>query len=497
MHHAVRPYVAVGIAILSAGCITATRMAPPVHEVQLSDIRLVDNVADIIAGSGTPIPSEEYVTHVFDVFLQSQFPNYTPEPVFYPAGNYALYTGVKSLPLDTSEAQGAQILDYDITQQVAAGSDVVVKTQSQSSTIAGMVMSELASQGVSDKDVSFVITGDPNLPDGGLFERFAGLSLPSLGITFNGATPSDLFPTTIYTLEYDGFADVPRYPIDIFSDLNSLAGIYYVHPTYDQVLTSQEILPVSQGGDAIQLPTVGDTMTTYYMLPTNNLPLLDPLRSIPVVGKPLADLIQPDLTVLVNLGYGDPDYGWSQGPANVPTQFGLFPSTADLEKVPGLLAAGTQEGITNFAHDISAEFTSAGASAGSSLPSLATLTDPSSTATGMASLMNTPSDLLTALSPDSLANDLVNGANAVSGALSASYATLLPTADVANALLTSLPAYDVSLFAQGLEAGDIIDAIGQPIAADTYLVPLAGAFEAFAVVGQISTVFGDLAGLIP
>jgi hypothetical protein len=493
MQYAVRPYVAAGIAILSAGCVTAARMAPPVHEVQLSDIRLVDNVADIMAGSGTPIPSPEYVSHVFDVFLQSQYPNYTPEPVFYPAGNYALYTGVKSLPLDTSEAQGAQILDYDITQQVSAGSDVVVKTQSQSSTIAGMVMSELASQGVSSKDVSFVITGDPNLPDGGLFERFAGLSLPSLGITFNGPTPSDLYPTTIYTLEYDGFADVPRYPIDIFSDLNSLAGIYYVHPTYDQVLTTDQILPVDQGGQAIQLPTVGDTMTTYYMLPTKDLPLLEPLRSIPVVGKPLADLVQPDLRVLVNLGYGDPDYGWSQGPANVPTKFGLFPSTADLQKVPALLAAGTQEGMTDFTRDVSAEF----ASAGSSLPSLATLTDPASATTGMTAVMNSPENILAALSPDSLANDLVNGTNAVSGALSAGYATLLPTADVANALLTSLPAYDVSLFAQGLQAGDIIDAIGQPIAADTYLVPLAGAFETFAIVGQISTVIGDLASLIP
>ena len=145
-----------------------------------------------------------------------------------------------------------------------------------------------------------------------------GLSIPALGITFNGPTPSDLYPTTIWTQEYDGFADVPQYPINLLSDLNSLAGIYYVHPTYTD-------LTPTQVGTAIQLPTVGPTMTTYNMIPTQNLPLLDPLRSIPVVGNPLADLLQPDLKVLVNLGYGDPNYGWSQGPANVPTEFGLFP----------------------------------------------------------------------------------------------------------------------------------------------------------------------------
>ena len=43
-------------------------------------------------------------------------------------------------------------------------------------------------------------------------------------------------------------------------------------------------------------------VTHYYMFPTQDLPLLNPVRGLPLVGKPLADLLQPDLTVLVNLG---------------------------------------------------------------------------------------------------------------------------------------------------------------------------------------------------
>ncbi|EUA34694.1 PE-PPE domain protein [Mycobacterium xenopi 3993] len=39
------------------------------------------------------------------------------------------------------------------------------------------------------------------------------------------------------------------------------------------------------------------------MIPTQNLPLLEPLRQVPVVGNPLADLLQPDLRVIVELGY--------------------------------------------------------------------------------------------------------------------------------------------------------------------------------------------------
>ena len=453
-----------------------------------------ENVALIMGGSGEPIPTPDFIATNFNLFIKPFFQNFTPQALFTPEGNYGLYTGVKSLTLDMSEAQGVQILDSAVTQQIAAGNVVVVKGESQSSTISSMVMPLLAAQHVPTSDVSFVLTGDPNAPNGGLFERLDGLSIPALGITFNGATPDNLYPTTIWTQEYDGFADVPRYPINLLSDLNSLAGIYYVHPTYEN-------LTATQIGSAIQLPTQGPTMTTYEMIPTQNLPLLDPLRSIPIVGNPLADLVQPDLKVLVNLGYGDPNYGWSTGPANVPTEFGLFPSLSDLEKVPPLLASGTPQGITDFMNDVSAEFSSAGSlipsvsSTGSLTPLLSSLTIPSSGPS--ATMLASPADLLSALSPVSVADNLYNAVNTLSGAASDTYSTLLPTADVANALVTSLPAYDLTLFAAGLQSGNLLDAIGQPIATDTYLIPLAGAFEAFAVIGQAETVIGDLGSLIP
>jgi PE-PPE domain/PE family len=440
-----------------------------------------ENVALIMGGSGEPIPTPDFIATNFNLFINPFFQNFTPQALFTPEGNYGLYTGVKSLTLDMSEAQGVQILDSAITQQIASGNVVVVKGESQSSTISSMVMPLLAAQHVPTSDVSFVLTGDPNAPNGGLFERLDGLTIPALGITFNGPTPSDLYPTTIWTQEYDGFADVPQYPINLLSDLNSLAGIYYVHPTYEN-------LTPTQIGSAIPLPTQGPTMTTYYMIPTQNLPLLDPLRSIPLVGNPLADLLQPDLKVLVNLGYGDPNYGWSQGPANVPTEFGLFPPLSDVEKVPPLLALGTQQGITDFGHDISAELSKAG----SLIPSLSSLASPSSGPSVVPTMLPSPADLLSALSPVSVANNIYNTVNALSGAASDAYSTLLPTADVANALVTSLPAYDLTLFAAGLQSGNLLEAIGQPIATDTYLIPLAGAFELFAVINQVETVIGDL-----
>ncbi len=41
----------------------------------------------------------------------------------------------------------------------------------------------------------------------------------------------------------------------------------------------------------------------YVMIPTENLPLLDPLNGIPIAGSPIANLIEPDLRTLVDNGY--------------------------------------------------------------------------------------------------------------------------------------------------------------------------------------------------
>jgi hypothetical protein len=79
--------------------------------------------------------------------------------------------------------------------------------------------------------------------------------------------------------------------------------------------------------------------TTYYMIPTQNLPLLDALRQLPVVGNPLADLIQPDLRVIVDLGYGN-------GYANSPTPAGLFPNIN-----PTTLASDLNQGTAQGIHD--------------------------------------------------------------------------------------------------------------------------------------------------
>ena len=223
------------------------------------------------------------------------------------------------------------------------------------------------------------------------------------------------------------------------------------------------------GGLAIQLATQGPTMTTYHMIPTQNLPLLDPLRAIPVVGNPLADLMQPDLKVIVNLGYGNPDFGYSTGPANIPTQFGLFPNVNPITVLRDL-AAGVPQGIHQAMSDLGST-----SLAGPALPNLSgpTAVNPLTATTTLAT------DLVNSLSIGNLQTATTTISNALTGAATNGISVLLPTADIALVLGATLPTYDFNLFLGGLQTAingnpvGLVDAIGLPIAADTGLVPLA------------------------
>jgi hypothetical protein len=188
-------------------------------------------VALVMGGSGSPIPAADYVSVILD-YATPQFTLSNAQTLFTPEQLYPI-TGEKSLPLTTSVSQGVTMLHDAILNQInTQGNSVVVVGYSQSAIIASLEMRHLAALGPAAPtadQLGFVLLADPMNPNGGLLSRFAGLSLPSLGVDFFGATPADTIYPTIYTHEYDGFADFPRYPLNIVSDLNAIAGIALVH----------------------------------------------------------------------------------------------------------------------------------------------------------------------------------------------------------------------------------------------------------------------------
>ncbi|WP_066917322.1 PE family protein [Mycobacterium interjectum] len=434
-----------------------------------------NQVSYFIGGTGVPIPSTSFVTRANNLYVRSVnalAALYTPEQL-YPL------TGVKSLPLNQSVAEGVTILDNTLYNTIHnQGQSVTVFGISQSAIISSLEMQNLANGtslfGANPPNVNqlnFVLTGNEVNPNGGLLSRFPNLSLPALGLDFypamNANTP---YHVANYTLEYDGFADFPRYPINLLSDLNAVAGIVFVHTTY------LDLTP-TQVNNAIQLPTSpGYTgNTTYYMIPTADLPLLKPLDAIPVIGKPLVDLIQPDLKVLVNLGYGpDPTLGYSTSYADVPTPFGLFPD-ANPVTVFNALAAGTQQGI----HDFSLDVQQIASQPTAVVPQFTLPTAPGPT--------TTPPNLPSPQQVFDTVNRIV----------STDYAVVLPTADIGYSLATELPFYDSELFLSQLGQGNLINAIGYPIAADVGLGTVAGGVEFLTIVSALSSNVKDIESLIP
>jgi hypothetical protein len=491
-------HLTAGVAIVGAGLLVLPSVAPSPRNVQIREIQLIDvdtaesplgdGTALVFGPSGVPIPPTQYVGAADTLYLQPLGFTGTSQSSFIPDALYPL-TGVKSLGAETSVSQGEQIMVSDIEGQIAAGgvspeNPVVVFGYSQSSDAASLIMSELAQQGVPSADVHFVLVGDPQNPNGGFVNTFdapAGntAAFAPFDQSFESATPSDLYPTDIYTLEYDGFANFPHYSTNLLSDLNAYLGVFLEHFLYLDIspaqIDSAILLP---GSEAL----TGEGLTDYYMIPSAGLPILEPLLLIPGIGQPLYDLLEPDTRILVNLGYGSITEGWNQGPANVPTTFGLFPDVNQTQ-LADALSNGWQQGVTDALNDLQSPISYQDQLApllpfadalytigvGPENPSFTGVVD------GLLNYVGFPlSDVTLSSSPTDIIND-------ISATLSYDYSATLPFVDAVNAALTSLPAYDANIFTDQLAAGNFLDALLDPSSANTALVPfdlLLGAADA-------------------
>jgi hypothetical protein len=320
-----------GVGLLTSGCAGLLGLTSMLN----APFAFGDGDTALIMGfAGTPDPDQSYVNEVMSLFIpatpnfpgQLVFPGYTPVVQVTTEDN-DYYQGV---------TQGAAQLDQGITQQLAEENNVVVFGYSESSAIATQEMINLdalpADQRPDPTSLSFIFAEDLNNPNGGISVRFPFTDLP--------ATPADSpYPTDIDSIEYSGVADFPNYPLDPFALANAMAGYVYLHPfllpgwptTFD----------TSALADAVQEPTSPgyDGATEYFLIPTQDLPLLDPLREIPLVGPAMADLIQPDLRVLVDLGYDRAD------PSDVATPALLTLPSIDWTTVIQNLELGAQQGL--------------------------------------------------------------------------------------------------------------------------------------------------------
>ena len=294
----------------------------------------------IMGGTGNSGPDAAYQADVNTSYIQRLFAGANPVGLTTPEQLYPI-TSFGKLTFAKSVAEGLTALQSAITAQLTDGNNVVVFGYSQSATTATNEMRILDALPVGQRpdpsQLAFILVADPNNPVGGIFERFRGFYVPWLDIPLNGATPANTpYPTSIYTLQYDGIADFPQYPLNVLSDINAVMGVAYLHQMYP-------LLTADQVAGAVHLATSpGYTgNTNYYLVLSQDLPLVQPIRDIPNVGPAIADLIQPDLRVLVDMGYGNlgPGFDYANNPTPARLLHLVNPVTVAVD-----LAAGAVQG---------------------------------------------------------------------------------------------------------------------------------------------------------
>jgi hypothetical protein len=264
-------------------------------------------------------------------------------------------TGLDDLTFDESVTTGLQLLTAELEEQIAAAATepVVFFGNSQSATLLTLAKRTLADLAPADKSrLLFVLLANPNRPNGGLLGRAAQTSDPTANATAAGTapagtvaavtTPTDTGISTIdITFQYDAVADYPAYPSNFLSVLNTLAGarIHSGSTTTLNGYTEAELTAAIS--DPANRQIYGDTI--YITIPAKTLPLVDLLRifgaenGLSNFTTPIADLIEPTMRLLVELGYDRTSYGQAQ-------PFGPLPANNQLQ-LDALRTAAASAGL--------------------------------------------------------------------------------------------------------------------------------------------------------
>jgi hypothetical protein len=319
-----------GFGLLASACVALLDGVSVLDAAPASADVTPDYTALIMGDAFLSSPDSTYITQVMDTYIDPTTPFFKGQTVFPGATAVSQYT--PETDYGQGLTQGVADLNQGITQYLGSGNDVVVFGYSESGAVATQEMINLAAEGASApnaSDLSFVLLEDLNNPDGGFFTRFPDMGLP--------ATPGDTaYTTDIYSIEYSAASDFPQYYGNLMSDINAEDGYLELHPyllaDYPSTYMASELSGALKDAN---VSTAG-LATSYYLIPTQDLPMLTGIQSL---DPSYADMIQPDMRVLVDLGYD-----WT-GNADVATAATLSNPAIDTTAVDAYLAAGADQGM--------------------------------------------------------------------------------------------------------------------------------------------------------
>lgn len=236
---------------------------------------------------------------------------FTPEE-FFPIGRLTLDKSVAEgqANLHRCVAAGAGCAFNDDAAVVSGvgpsvapqvGDSFEVFGYSQSAVIASLAKRDLIRDyQAGDPAVSFMLVANPMRPNGGVLMRGKGLpAIPILGISFAGASPTDSAvlpdgsyanPTFDMATQYDALGgDFPVRPLNLLALVNALFGYGLLHGATVDVPFDRARYQGREGD------------TSYYLIETDILPILQPLAFI--VPKPILKAIDAPMRVIIEDAY--------------------------------------------------------------------------------------------------------------------------------------------------------------------------------------------------
>ena len=205
-------------------------------------------------------------------------------------GQMAPFNG--TLTLSESVAAGLETMDAAI--RTTPGKKIVAGA-SGSTLVVNETMRRLANDpnGPSADEISFVVLGDA---DRGVFKQLPGMTLPIFDYTVTGI-PVTKYDVLVVAGEYDGLGDWPDRPWNLLAVLNAMAGtglLQQVIPEsivedfglegfgsvhYDAMFADLSTVPQKKITTTVN---AAGGVTTTYLVPTPDLPLLRPLKTMGV-----------------------------------------------------------------------------------------------------------------------------------------------------------------------------------------------------------------------
>jgi len=270
-----------GATVVGLGLVVAVAGPTTAPELHTAEIELSATVL-AIGGVGQQTMSTQSIAR----YLGGRWANEDLVGLTWP-GEMAPFDG--TLTLSQSVAVGVENMDLAIRN--TPGPKVVIGV-SGSTAVVNEQMRRLAndSNAPSPEEVSFVVMGDA---DRGVNKQFVGMTIPIFDYTVP-AIPETPYDLMVIAGEYDGFGDWPDRSWNLLAVYNALAGTGAIQDTLPADIVDR--LGLKSFGsahveamftDLANVPEKNITtavngaggVTTTYLVPTADLPMLRPLKS--------------------------------------------------------------------------------------------------------------------------------------------------------------------------------------------------------------------------